>query len=142
HPVIRTHPESGRDALYVNSVFTKNFEGMTREESAPLLQYLFAHLSKPEFVCRFRWQPGSLAFWDNRCTQHFAINDYHGFRRHMNRVTLLGDAPFLTERADDPAHAVAGRSRRKPCGSPRSTAFPSTRPRRPTPPESAGSAYP
>ncbi len=107
HPVIRTHPESGRDALYVNSVFTKNFEGMTREESAPLLQYLFAHLSKPEFVCRFRWQPGSLSFWDNRCTQHFAINDYHGFRRHMNRVTLQGDAPFLTERAEDPTHAAA-----------------------------------
>ena len=106
HPVVRTHPESGRDALYVNSVFTKNFEGMTKEESAPLLQYLYDHLHKPEFVCRFRWRVGSLAFWDNRCTQHQAVNDYHGYRRHMNRVTLLGDEPFMAERSD-PAHAAA-----------------------------------
>ena len=106
HPVIRTHPESGRDALYVNSVFTKNFEGMTKEESAPLLSYLYSHLCRPEFTCRFRWQVGSIAFWDNRCTQHFAINDYHGHRRMMNRVTILGDAPFLAER-NDPAHAAA-----------------------------------
>lgn len=99
HPAIRTHPESGRDALYVNSSFTKNFAGMTREESAPILSYLFDHLSRPEFTCRLRWRAGTLAFWDNRCAQHFAINDYHGHRRIMNRVTVLGDAPFLAERS-------------------------------------------
>ncbi len=98
HPLIRTHPESGRDALYVNRVFTTGIDGMKPEESAPILEYLFPHLCRPEFTCRFSWEPGSLAFWDNRCTQHSAINDYHGFRRHMNRVTILGDEPFLAER--------------------------------------------
>ena len=98
HPAIRTHPDSGRDALYVNRSFTKRFAGMTREESAPILRYLFDHLSRPEFTCRLRWRAGTLAFWDNRCAQHFAINDYHGHRRVMNRVTVLGDEPFLAER--------------------------------------------
>jgi len=98
HPAIRTHPESGRDALYVNRSFTKNFAGMTREESAPILGFLFDHLKRPEFTCRLRWRAGTLAFWDNRCAQHFAINDYHGHRRLMNRVTVLGDEPFLAER--------------------------------------------
>lgn len=99
HPVIRTHPESGRDALYINRSFTKRFAGMTTEESEPLLGVLFDHLSRPEFTCRLRWTAGTLAFWDNRCVQHFAINDYHGHRRHMNRVTVLGDEPFLAERS-------------------------------------------
>ena len=98
HPAIRTHPETGRDALYINCAFTKSFDGLSRDESEPILNYLFDHLGRPEFTCRFRWEPGSLAFWDNRCAQHFAINDYHGHRRHMNRVTVLGDEPFLAAR--------------------------------------------
>jgi taurine dioxygenase len=93
HPVVRTHPETGRKALYVNTGHTVRFKDMTEAESAPILNYLFDHLSRPEFTCRFRWQPGSLALWDNRCTQHNPINDYHGFRRLMHRVTLAGDEP-------------------------------------------------
>jgi taurine dioxygenase len=93
HPVVRTHPETGRRALYVNAAHTTHFDGWTIEESQPLLDYLFAHQVRPEFTCRFRWQPGSLAFWDNRCAQHNPINDYHGFRRVMHRVTLAGDLP-------------------------------------------------
>ena len=93
HPVVRVHPETGRRALYVNVAHTVRFDGMTREESAPILEYLFRHQVRPEFTCRFRWGPGSLAFWDNRCAQHNPINDYHGFRRVMHRVTLAGDRP-------------------------------------------------
>lgn len=93
HPVVRTHPETGRQALYVNAAHTTHFQGWTIEESQPLLDYLFAHQVRPEFTCRFRWQPGSLAFWDNRCAQHNPINDYHGFRRVMHRVTLAGELP-------------------------------------------------
>ncbi len=69
------------------------FKDMSAEESAPLLNYLFAHMMRPEFTCRFRWEPGSIALWDNRCTQHNPVNDYHGFRRVMHRVTLAGDVP-------------------------------------------------
>nr|ACF98187.1 putative alpha-ketoglutarate-dependent taurine dioxygenase [uncultured bacterium 1114] len=93
HPVVRTHPESGRKGLYVNIAHTVRFGGMTAEESEPLLAFLFRHQTKPEFTCRFRWQPGSLAFWDNRSTQHNPINDYHGYRRRMLRITLAGDRP-------------------------------------------------
>ncbi|NNU42901.1 TauD/TfdA dioxygenase family protein [Ramlibacter montanisoli] len=93
HPVVRTHPETGRKALYVNVAHTLRFAGMTEEESTPLLQYLFRHQVRPEFTCRFAWQPGSLAFWDNRCVQHNPVNDYHGFRRLMHRITLAGDTP-------------------------------------------------
>jgi taurine dioxygenase len=93
HPVVRTHPETGRRALYVNVGHTTRFKGWTEQESGPLLAYLFAHQIRPELTCRFQWKPGSLAFWDNRCTQHNPVNDYHGFRRVMHRVTLRGDKP-------------------------------------------------
>jgi taurine dioxygenase len=91
--VVRTHPETGRKALFVNIGHTERFTGWSEEESRPLLEYLFTHQVQPEFTCRFRWQPGSLAFWDNRCTQHNPVNDYHGYRRVMHRVTLAGDVP-------------------------------------------------
>jgi len=94
HPVVRTHPETGRKALYVNNGHTVHFKDMTEEESAPLLKYLFAHQQRPEFTCRFRWEVGSLAFWDNRCTQHFAINDYPAETRIMRRITVCGDTPY------------------------------------------------
>jgi taurine dioxygenase len=94
HPVVRTHPETKRKGLYVNVGHTTRFKGMTVEESAPLLEFLYRHQVRPEFTCRFRWAPGSMAFWDNRCVQHNPINDYHGYRRVMHRITLAGDKPF------------------------------------------------
>ena len=93
HPVVRTHPETGRKALYVNFAHTARFRGMTEQESAPLLNFLFQHQVRPEFTCRFTWRVGSLALWDNRCAQHNPVNDYHGYKRLMHRITLEGDRP-------------------------------------------------
>ncbi len=93
HPVVRTHGETGRRLLYVNLGHTTHFEGMTEEESRPLLQWLFSHQTRPEFTCRFTWRPGSLAFWDNRCAQHNPINDYHGQTRLMHRISLGAEQP-------------------------------------------------
>ena len=93
HPVVRTHPETGRKSLFVNVAHTARFDGWTEEESAPLLDYLFRHQTKEEFTCRFRWNVGGLAVWDNRCTLHYPINDYQGQRRSLWRITLEGDIP-------------------------------------------------
>ena len=90
HPVVIPHPDSGKQALYVNPGFTVRFEGWTDEESRPLLDYLYRHAVRPEFTCRFQWQEGSVAFWDNRATWHYAANDYHGHRRLMHRITVEG----------------------------------------------------
>lgn len=93
HPIVRTHPETGRKALYISRAHTLRFRDMSADESTPLINYLSDHIVRPEFQCRLRWQPGTLAIWDNRCTQHHALNDYQGQRRHMHRVTIEGDRP-------------------------------------------------
>jgi len=90
HPVVIRHPDTGRKALYVNPGFTVRFDGWTEEESRPLLDYLYRHAVRPEFTCRFQWREGSLALWDNRSTWHFAVNDYHGERRLLHRITIEG----------------------------------------------------
>ncbi|MDD9929538.1 MAG: TauD/TfdA family dioxygenase, partial [Rhodospirillaceae bacterium] len=93
HPVIRTHPETGRKLLYIGG-HTERFDGWTEAESKPLLDYLKAHATRPEFTCRLHWAENTFTMWDNRCCQHFAINDYDGYQRRMHKIMVKGDAPF------------------------------------------------
>ena len=93
HPVVRTHPETGRKLLFVNRSYTVGFEGMTEAESRPLLEYLLEHGHRPEFTCRFRWGKGSVAFWDNRSVKHLAVHDAGPHRRLMRRIQIAGDRP-------------------------------------------------
>ena len=93
HPVIRTHPDSGRKSIYVNRIHTKNFKGWTEGESQGLLEYLYDHITLPEHTCRVRWEAGMVTLWDNRAVQHIALNDYHGTRREVHRVTIEGEPP-------------------------------------------------
>ncbi|UTH73660.1 taurine dioxygenase [Chromobacterium sp. IIBBL 290-4] len=94
HPVVRIHPESGRKTLFVSEGFTTAINELPDGEGQALLQFLFAHQSRPEFAIRWRWQPGDVAFWDNRCTLHYAVDDYRPARRVMHRATILGDRPY------------------------------------------------
>ena len=93
HPVVRTHPETKEQALFINEAHSLQFASLSLEESTPLLEFLFKHQIKSEFTCRFKWKKGSVAIWDNRCTLHNPINDYHGKRRLMHRITFAGDTP-------------------------------------------------
>lgn len=95
HPVIRTHPASGRRSLFVNEGFTTRINELSESESEAILKLLFAHATRPEFTVRWRWQANDVAFWDNRVTQHFAVDDYRPARRVMHRATVLGDVPFF-----------------------------------------------
>ena len=92
HPLVRPHGETDKPVLYIcYDRITRHIVDWTPEESRPLLNYLRAHATRPEFTCRLRWEPGTLAFWDNRCVQHMALNDYHGYRRVMHRITIRGE---------------------------------------------------
>ena len=93
HPVVRTHPETKQQALFVNEAHSLQFSSLTIDESTPILDFLFKHQIRSEFTCRFKWEKGSVAIWDNRCTLHNPINDYHGKRRLMHRITFAGDTP-------------------------------------------------
>jgi len=93
HPIVRTHPVSGREALFVNRAFTTEIVGMSKSEGNAILSYLFNHMEQPQFQVRFRWSPGSIAFWDNRCTQHLALWDYWPEERKGHRVTIKGERP-------------------------------------------------
>jgi taurine dioxygenase len=94
HPVVRTHPETGRKALYVNAAFTQHIVGLDKPRSDALLKHLYAQAAIPEYQCRFRWTPGAIAFWDNRASQHYAASDYWPAVRRMERVTIVGDRPY------------------------------------------------
>ena len=93
HPAVRRHPRSGKRALFLNPIYTTRFEDLSVEESAPLLQRLYAHMTRPEFACRHSWSPGDLVIWDNRTTLHYAVNDYDGYRRLLTRTTFAGERP-------------------------------------------------
>ena len=107
HPVVRTHPETGDDGLFVNFGFTARIKGLRRKESDAILGMLFDHIQKPEFLVRWRWSDNAVAFWDNRVTQHYAVNDYLPQRRVMNRATVLGDRPYHRSRMPAQAARVA-----------------------------------
>jgi taurine dioxygenase len=107
HPVIRTHPETGEDSLFVNYGFTARIKGLRRKESDAILAMLFDHIQKPEFHVRWRWKENAIAFWDNRITQHYAVNDYLPHRRVMHRATILGDRPFHRSRRAEGLRAAA-----------------------------------
>ena len=92
HPVVRRHPVTGREGLYMTRMFTSRFDGMTEAESAPLLQYLFAHMEQHQFTCRFQWQAGDVLIWDNRFTLHYPVNDFSGQRRRMIRTSSMDSA--------------------------------------------------
>ena len=108
HPVVRTHPETGDDGIFVNFGFTSKIVGLRRKESDALLNMLFEHVTRPEYLVRWKWQPNSVAFWDNRVTQHYAVNDYLPQRRVMNRATILGDRPYHRSRVPAGLNRVAG----------------------------------
>ena len=99
HPLVRTHPESGRRALFVNPGYTTGIEGMRPEEAEHLLAYLFRVMTHPAFQCRFCWEPGTIAMWDNRCTLHNPVSDYLGMRRELYRITIAGEEPYLARAA-------------------------------------------
>jgi taurine dioxygenase len=107
HPVIRTHPETGADSLFVNYGFTSKIAGLRHKESEAILNMLFAHIQKPEFQVRWHWTPNAIAFWDNRVTQHYAVNDYLPARRIMHRATVIGDKPFHRAQMQAPAKVAA-----------------------------------
>jgi taurine dioxygenase len=121
HPVVRTHPRSGRQALFGNRIFTKRVVQLSAKESAALLDMLFQHIETPLFQCRFQWRPGSMAFWDNRCAQHHAVWDYYPHRRRGLRVTIQGDRPYYragnraAARGAPPSPSSCWRWPRAPC---------------------------